>query len=182
MPVSDINPSEFGRLFIQYKDGFVDIAMSYVRNMSVAQDIVSESFTSFWDRRKEIDLKTTPQSYILKSVKNRCLNHLRDTAKDIDTKGDVDPEVNLRLRAMLAEASLLESGEMADVLGNELERLFGKFLDGMPELSRKIFLSNRFEDLTYAEIAAKYGVTPRKVKRVIQKSLESLRLALKDYL
>ena len=52
----------------------------------------------------------------------------------------------------------------------------------MSELSRNIFISSRFEDLTYEEIAAKYGVSPRKVKREIQKSLEILRVSLKDYL
>ena len=38
------------------------------------------------------------------------------------------------------------------------------------------------EGLTYNEIAERYGVTPRKVKRDIQKVLEIMRISLKDYL
>ena len=60
--------------------------------------------------------------------------------------------------------------------------IFRKFLADLPEMSLNIFLSSRFEDLTYEEIARKYGVTPRKVKREIQKALEKLRGSLKDYL
>lgn len=43
-------------------------------------------------------------------------------------------------------------------------------------------MDSRFEGLTYNEIAAKYNVTPRKVKRDIQKVLEKMRVSLKDYL
>lgn len=48
--------------------------------------------------------------------------------------------------------------------------------------NRDIFLSSRFENLTYNEIAEKYNITPRKVKREIQHVLEIMRTSLKDYL
>lgn len=36
--------------------------------------------------------------------------------------------------------------------------------------------------MTYDEIAAQYGVSPRKVKREIQRVLADIRIALQDYL
>ena len=62
MPVTDINPLDFGKLFMKYKDSYIAIARSYVRDLAVAEDIVSESFTTFWDKRENIDIKTTPRS------------------------------------------------------------------------------------------------------------------------
>lgn len=118
----------------------------------------------------------------MKSVKNRCLNYLRDNAKMMHSEGSIDPEVNLRIKSMLSEISVLESSDMGEIFSSEVEGIFRKFLADMSELSRNIFISSRFEDLTYEEIAAKYGVSPRKVKREIQKSLEILRVSLKDYL
>ena len=97
-------------------------------------------------------------------------------------EGSVDSDVNLRIKTMLSEISILETGEMDAVYSAEVKEIFLKFLSSSPELSQNIFLSSRFEDLTYEEIAQKYGVTPRKVKREIQKSLEILRVSLKDYL
>lgn len=118
----------------------------------------------------------------MKSVKNRCLNYLRDNAKIMHSEGSIDPEVNLRIKSMLSEISVLESSDMGEIFSSEVEGIFRKFLADMSELSRNIFISSRFEDLTYEEIAAKYGISPRKVKREIQKSLEILRVSLKDYL
>ncbi len=182
MPAPDITPSEFGKLFVKHRNGFIAIARSYVRDQAVAEDIVSECFTTFWDRRDSIDLKTTPEAYILRSVKNRCLNWMRDNSRLVLAEGTIDPDVNMCVRTMLSEISILESGEMGDIFSSEVEDIFGKFLADMPELSLNIFMASRFEDLTYEEIAQKYGVTPRKVKREIQKALEKLRASLKDYL
>lgn len=182
MSVTDINPMAFGKLFMEYHDRYVAIARSYVRDEAAAEDIVSECFTTFWDRRGSIELKSSPEAYILKSVKNRCLNWLRDNSRLLNAEGPMDPEVNAKVRAMLAEISVIENNEMGDIFSSEVEGIFRRFLDDIPDLSRDIFLSSRFEDLTYEEIAAKYGVSPRKVKREIQKALEILRASLKDYL
>ena len=113
MPVTDINPLDFGKLFMKYKDSYIAIARSYVRDLAVAEDIVSESFTTFWDKRENIDIKTSPEAYILRSVKNRCLNWLRDNSKIVLAEGSIDPDTNLRIKSMLSEISVLESPDMA---------------------------------------------------------------------
>lgn len=182
MSVTDINPITFGKLFMTYHDRYVAIAKSYVRDEAAAEDIVSECFTTFWDRRESIELKSSPEAYILKSVKNRCLNWLRDNSRLLKAEESLDPELNSKVRAMLSEISVIENNEMGDIFNSEVEGIFRRFLNDIPDLSRDIFLSSRFEDLTYDEIAAKYGVSPRKVKREIQKALEILRASLKDYL
>lgn len=182
MSVADINPITFGKLFMTYHDRYVAIAKSYVRDEAAAEDIVSECFTTFWDRRESIELKSSPEAYILRSVKNRCLNWLRDNSRLLKAEGSLDPELNSKVRAMLSEISVIENNEMGDIFNSEVEGIFRRFLNDIPDLSRDIFLSSRFEDLTYDEIAAKYGVSPRKVKREIQKALEILRASLKDYL
>lgn len=182
MSVTDINPMAFGKLFMEYHARYVAIARSYVRDQAAAEDIVSECFATFWDRRESIELKSSPEAYILKSVKNRCLNWLRDNFRLLTTEEPIDPELNAKVRAMMSEISVIENNEMGDIFSSEVEGIFRRFLDDIPDLSRDIFLASRFEDLTYDEIAAKYGVSPRKVKREIQKALEILRASLKDYL
>lgn len=64
----------------------------------------------------------------------------------------------------------------------EVERIFKDRLATFPSFTQDIFLSSRFEGMTYNEIAAKYGVSPRKIKREIQRVLADIRIALQDYL
>ena len=179
MLASSISAEEFGRLFLRFKDKFISIACSFTRDRAAAEDIVTESFTAFWNGREHIELKSLPEAYILQSVRNRCLNYMRDKAVRMRIEGDIN---SVSASAVEIEADILTDESISFLFRDEVQEIFRNFMKTMPELTRKIFLASRMEGLTYNEIAEKYGVTPRKVKRDIQKVLESMRVSLKDYL
>lgn len=179
MTGKEITPQEFGQLFLQYRDRFVSIARSYVRDELAAEDIVAESFTNFWDSKSRIELDNPPQAYILQSVKNRCLNYLRDKATRLRIQQKMQEDFS---KAVLTEINILEADQVGLLFRSDIQKIFMNLLDSMPKETRDIFMSSRFEDLTYNEIAEKYGISARKVKREIQNALEILRTSLKDYL
>lgn len=175
----EITSQEFGQLFLKYRDRFITIARSYVRDEVAAEDIVAESFTVFWDSRKEIDIATVPEAYILQMVKNRCINYLRDKANRLRIQQKMHED---SYKAIMAEIGVLGKDELGLIFRSDIATIFKNLLDSIPESTRDIFLASRFENLTYNEIAEKYGVSPRKVKREIQHVLEIMRISLKDYL
>ena len=179
MLASSISAEEFGRLFLRFKDKFISIACSFTRDRAAAEDIVTESFTAFWNGREHIELKSLPEAYVLQSVRNRCLNYLRDKAVRMRIEGDIN---SVSARAVEMEADILSEESISFLFRDEVQEIFRNFMKTMPDLTRKIFLASRMEGLTYNEIAERYGVTPRKVKRDIQKVLEIMRISLKDYL
>lgn len=171
--MNGLSSSEFGRLFLQYRDRFVALADSYVHERAVAEDIVADAFTKFWDSRGSVELSTaSPQSYILSMVRNRCLNYLRDTASHSRI---LDATVREDLASM-------EGLDPQFMISDELEQILSRFIATLPDDRREIFLASRFEGLSHTEIALKYGYTPRKVRREIGKALASLRDVLKSYL
>lgn len=85
-------------------------------------------------------------------------------------------------KALLTEMNILEADQIGLIFRADIIKIFKNLLDTMPSATRNIFLSSRFENLTYNEIAEKYGISPRKVKREMQHALEILRTSLKDYL
>ncbi|MDD7532630.1 MAG: sigma-70 family RNA polymerase sigma factor, partial [Candidatus Cryptobacteroides sp.] len=117
--------------------------------------------------------------YILRTVRNRSLNYMRDKAVRLRAEGTLRDET---ADSIEMEAEVLAEENTDILFGTELAAIFRDFIATMPELTRNIFMDSRFEGLTYNEIAAKYDVTPRKVKRDIQKVLEKMRVSLKDYL
>ena len=179
MLASSISAEEFGRLFLRFKDKFISIACSFTRDRAAAEDIVTESFTAFWNGREHIELKSLPEAYVLQSVRNRCLNYMRNKAVRMRIEGDIN---SVSARAVEMEADILSEESITFLFRDEVQEIFMNFMKTMPDLTRKIFLASRMEGLTYNEIAERYGVTPRKVKRDIQKVLEIMRISLKDYL
>lgn len=71
----DLN--NFNSLFDDYFQRFVHFACSYVKEITVAEDIAMESFMAYWERRTTLTPDTHPQAYILTVIKNKCISHLR---------------------------------------------------------------------------------------------------------
>lgn len=93
---------------------------------------------------------------------------------------DFDPQTLEQYRANL---NALEDCDLAKTLfRQEIEEIFRRRLTEMLELSAQIFIANRFEEMTYQQIADRYGISVRKVTREIQRCLKLLREDLGDYL
>ena len=71
-----ISSTEFGKLFFEFKPRFIALAYRYVRDRETAEDLVSDSFMTFWEMHETLPADINVPAYILTSVKNRCLNHL----------------------------------------------------------------------------------------------------------
>ncbi len=46
---SDIQ--NFNRLFNEYYERFIRFALSYVKEQQIAEDFVTEAFTSYWEKK-----------------------------------------------------------------------------------------------------------------------------------
>ena len=64
----------------------------------------------------------------------------------------------------------------------ELTRNIEAALARLPESYREAFEMNRFQNMTYNEIAQKLNVSSKTVDYRIQQALKLLRVELKDYL
>lgn len=189
--MSSISSSEFSRLFTEYRPRLVALANSYVHDTLVAEDIVADAFTKYWDRRGVPDTvsfqlggvrgssalhlqqqsqpQNAPQMYLYTMVRNRCLNYLRD-------KANRQRIVDARMKADIA---ILESGEPQELMSGEIERELSRYLDSLPAARREIFCASRFDGLSHKEIALKYGYTTRKIRREIGRVLEDIKRLIK---
>lgn len=172
---------EFDRLYGAYKPRFILIACSYLRDRSAAEDLVTDCFMHFWEKREEI-IPTTENipAYILGMVRHKCIDALRTRQQHLLTHQQI---YQLEMRNIRENLAALEECDLAKILfRSEVEEIFRRRLAEMPELSAQIFIANRFENQTYQEIAQRYGISVRKVTREIQRCLKLLREDLGDYL
>ena len=171
--------AEFGRLFATWRARFEAIACRYVRSAAVAEDLVSDSFMSFWENRGRIPADANLQAYILIIVRNKCLDWLR--AQSLHAK--IEQEVyELRWRVLAADIRSLQAFNPEEIFSEEVAAIVRQSLDRLPELTRDVFIARRFEEMSYKEIAEKYGITVRRVEFELEKAVKQLRVALKDYL
>ena len=164
--------AEFGRLFATWRARFEAIACRYVRSAAVAEDL-------FWENRGRIPADANLQAYILIIVRNKCLDWLR--AQSLHAK--IEQEVyELRRRVLAADIRSLQAFNPEEIFSAEVAAIVRQSLDRLSELTREVFVARRFEELSYKEIAEKYGITVRRVEFELEKAVKQLRVALKDYL
>ena len=159
----------FGEIFETYYSALVRYAVTLVRDMDEAEDVVQGVFVRVWQGRERLEEGVMLRSWLYKSVQNSCFNHLK----------------HLKVRGVHA-VFVKREGEGVDqhdaLEGNELQGRIDAALLVLPEQCGKIFRMSRFEDLKYQEIADKLGLSIKTVENQMGKALRILREELKDYL
>lgn len=161
--------SAFSLLFREYYKDLVFYGGSIIPEREVVEDIIQNLFLKLWADRKELVIEVSLKSFLLKAVKNSCLDELRH--RDIITRHQ---EFVLQ--------SHNDTGYDTDeyIFYSELrERLQGA-LEKLPPDCRETFELSRERGLKYKEIAEKQNVSVRTVEVRISKAVSLLRLFLKD--
>jgi len=174
-----IGHTKFEEVYTQYYARFVVIARRYVRDFDAAEDLVMESFASFWENRDKIAEDVNIPAYIASTVRNNCLNWLNAKRLHLDKQQDIH---NMQSRLVAASIRSLKSCDPSRLFSSEIIEIVGREMDRMPQVTRQVFELSRFQDKTYAEIADILGISSRRVASEMQRALSILRAALKDYL
>ena len=167
----------FEHLFKTYFIKLVKYAAEIVKDIDVAEEIVENTFVKLWENRKVIDINTSHQQYLYKSVYNSCLNHFKHI--------EVENKYKLFFYNHIAPTEMdnqYSSYPMNNLLVEELQNLIRKTIDDLPDQCKKVFELSRYENLTNDEIAKDLNVSINTVKTHIGRALNKLRLALKEYI
>lgn len=163
------NESSYKQLFNDYYILLTAYANKYVNDPEEAREIVQDLFVHLFEIRNSLIIATSLKSYLYRSVKNRCLNHI----KNIQVQ-----EKNLEnLMAEESPASIQED----KILETELEYRIFRIVSGLPLKCQRIFRMSRVEGKQNREIALILNLSIRTVETQISKALKILRNNLQDY-
>lgn len=178
---SDFTFDELGKHFFAHIEAYKLLAYSYVRNGAAAEDIVSDCFLRLWEHKDKIDpRKGDYRMYIVQIIKNISYEYIRMNSIHSKIQGDIKDNKEWQFRISLHS---LENHEIeARLFSSDVEHIIQRELGKMPELRRAIFSDSRFGLMTHKEISEKYQIPLRRVTWEITKALETLKIALMDYM
>jgi RNA polymerase sigma-70 factor (ECF subfamily) len=147
------------------------VANEYVKDKFLTETIVGDVIFHLWEIRESLNITISIRSYLLKAVRNRCINHLNSEyeKREIPFSSLVPEE--------LSKEHFLLSDEYP--LGILLER---KAINKLPEGCRQVFIKSRFEEKKYEEIAQELNISINTVKYHIKNALALLLVDLSKYL
>jgi len=165
------NKSAFEHIFRMHYSDLCAYANKFLCDTDAAEEIVQELFFQFWQKREELSINSSLKSYLFRAVHNSSLNCIKHK--------------NIRLK--YKEKVMYENHDVFyEQQGfSEINELQGKIktaIDKLPLERKKVFIMNRFDELTYKEVAEKLGISVKTVENQMGKALKFLREELKDYL
>lgn len=165
------NKVAFTLIFHQYYRDLVIFAGNYLQNKERCENIVQSIFLKLWSDREILVIEISLKSFLLKSVKNACLDEIRH-------KQVVRDHENYSINIPDIEDSLDTENY---ILYSDLQFHLAKALDKLPRTYKEAFEMNRFDGLKYKEIALQLNVSERTIEVRVSKALGLLRKYLKEF-
>ena len=163
LDIKNGNISAFENFFQNSHNRLLNYARLFIKEDFIASDLVQEAFVHFWEKRKELRTGKSIEALIFKSVRNRCLNYLRENKtyqKHLDQYSIEETSVQ-----HLSQYDFLgkEEDSIEEMLINEIERSIEK----LPEKCRQVFVMNKYEGKKQHEIAEELGISVKAVEKHI---------------
>jgi len=158
-------------LFRSHFKGLCVFAIGYVKDEEAAREIVQDTFVSLWEKRLTIDPSRPVKNYLSTTVRNKCLNYLRDHKK---FSRDL-----LEIENLSDEMTVYQPDTLVEL---ELRERIDHAMDELPEKCREIFYLSRHQNMKYLEIADKLQISVKTVETQMSKALQHMRIRLSEYL
>jgi RNA polymerase sigma-70 factor (ECF subfamily) len=136
--------------------------------MSLSEDIVQEVLFELYKKAESLNIDSLI-GYLKRSVYNRSLNKIKQH------RGFVDAD------EISYELSSNDSNSQEQMEYMELEDYLHKVIDALPDKCRLVFVLNRFEQLSYKEVAEKLDISVKTVENQVSKALKILRYEMINF-
>ena len=155
----------YRELFTGWYSDLCRYAAFYLSGMTDAEEVVLDFFMHLWLHRTSVNISSSFRGYALRSVRNRCLNYLRDHSYVTVSIDEVDP------------LSCLYEQDSMNV--EDASRIVWEAVRSLSPKSREVFEKSRSEGMSNAEIAASMNLSVKTVEGHMTKAIKTIRLALK---
>ena len=168
LKMADDNRQAFTVLYRRYWEDLFVTAAKALRGKEEAADVVQDVFISFWNRRKELNIKGSVPAYLHTSIRYKCIHYI---------------EKNITRRDYLLQ---LADVEVSNPSGNaetnlqlkEMQQIVSNTVAKMPAKMQEAYKLSRQEHLSYKQVAESMGISVETVKKHIQYALHLIRTNL----
>lgn len=157
----------FSVLYERYWEMLLGMAFNRLKDLSAAEDIVHDVFTSLWKNRESLNIQSF-KNWMATAVKYMIIR-AADRAS-LEERFAEDQRKNEVVEDSLADS--MADKQMAAMLATEINRL--------PEKCRIVF-QLKLQGLSNSEIADEMGTTVKTVENQVNRGNHSLKVAMKNY-
>lgn len=148
-------------------------ASRYLRDDYLAESVVGDVMFHLWENHERIEVEVSLRSYLIRCVRNSCLDHLRKNREKYEIATEAIPP---------SSDKTMVTGNGEQLLDKELAEKLDEAIAALPLECRTVFELSRFAGKKHAEIALELGISVNTVKYHIKHALQMLNERLGRYI
>ena len=181
--VRDGDDSVFPQLVENYQDRLIGIFAHMLRDRQAAEDLAQDVFLRVYRARKGYTPTAKFSTWLFRIANNLASNKLRYAARrrEVTLKASESGPLGLRPEEQLIsdKSSLMP---MRKFDKEEMAEIVRSALDTLNERQKMAILLNKFEHMSYVDIAAAMDLSVQAVKSLLSRARGQLRTQLEPYL
>lgn len=170
LQLAEGNLGAYRFLFDHHYSDLCNFLLIYLHSKELAEDIALDIFTFVWEKRQTLQIKANFKSFLFAAAKNKAITLYRKEHQKIFTSIDVSES-----------AMPNDSSSQFTMENNELRDLINEAIFNLPEKSRQIYQMAWEDNMSYSEIAAQLGLSPKTIENHVGIALRKLRESLQPY-
>ena len=159
-----------GEIMDIYTSDLLLYAFSFTKEKELAEEIVEDIFLNIWNTRESISKINNIKAYLVRSVRNKCLNELEKQSRKLHVVGDDNESENL------SDFRTVED----DYISEEYTEFVNDCIDDLPERGKEILILARFNKLKYKEISKLLKISTKTVENTLSRTLKKLSKSISE--
>jgi RNA polymerase sigma-70 factor (ECF subfamily) len=172
----------FETLVERYQNRLVGILFHLVGNRDEAEDLCQEVFLRIYAARKGYRPRAKFATWLFTIANNLALNHLRKKGRNPSMPMSGGARDSQAVASLAQHLTGREGTPSAQMRQAELADLVRDALAVLNEDQKVAVLLNKFEEMSYVEIADVMGRSPAAIKSLLARARNQLREQLEPYL
>lgn len=160
----------YRHLFDHHFSDLCNFLLIYLHRKDLSEEIALDIFTYIWEKRQNIQIKTTFRSFLFAAAKNKAITLYRKEHQKMFTSVE-----------SIEKAIPDDSSTQYIMENNELRNLINEAISKLPAKSRQVYQMAWEENMSYNEIANQLGLSPKTIENHVGIALRKLRESLKPY-
>ncbi|MCP4258140.1 MAG: sigma-70 family RNA polymerase sigma factor [Planctomycetes bacterium] len=157
------NKDALRRIYEKFKDDLLGLAITLLRDRSLAEDVVHDVFVSFAGTTGSFHLSGTLKGYLSTCVANSARDKNR-----LKSQRNAGPDV-------VETASFNSDGPMENIIGTEESGELQELLARLPYEQREVIVLHLHHEMRFREIAKALSISINTVQSRYRYGLEKLR-------
>ncbi len=183
LQVRDDDAAAFEELMLRYQDRLVTVLEHLVGSRDTAEDLAQDVFLRVYRSRKSYQPGAKFSTWLFTIANNVASNSRRSRSRRKEVILESNPNNSQEmpgLEQMAVAASSFIPARRLDK--EEMQAAVRTAIGTLNERQRMAVLLNKFENMSYEEIAETMELTPKAIKSLLSRARGNLRAVLEPYL